>query len=79
MREYLGYVRPEGNKGVLHAFYPFSEDAIDSIFEREATLVPRKILMRLRRVWERAARQEGLEPGQEITREMADNILAGVV
>ena len=79
VREYLEYVRPVEGVAPKHPFYPFSEDAIDSIFDREAILVPRRILMRLRRVWERAARGGGLEPGGEIDREMADEILAAVV
>lgn len=79
VREYLEYVRPVETAAPPQPFYPFSEEAIDSIFEREAVLVPRRILMLLRRVWERAARQEGLQAGDEISGDMAEEMLAGVI
>ena len=77
IKEYIGYQRPEG---FLHEnpFHPFSEEAIDIIFERETSLIPRRILMHMRRVWERASRREGLQPGAEISREMADEILSQI-
>lgn len=56
-------------------YYPFSEGAIEVIFERETTLVPRRILQAMRRIWERAVRREGLEKGEAISKEMAEEIL----
>lgn len=78
VQEYLSLVRP-ANFSHSQPFYPFSEAAINTIFEREPTLVPRKILMHLRRVWLRAARDGDLQPRHEISREMADEILTGII
>lgn len=78
VQEYLSFVRPD-NFSHSQPFYPFSEAAINTIFEREPTLVPRNILRHLRRVWERAARYGDLQPGSEISREMADEILTGII
>lgn len=78
VQEYLSFVRPD-NFSPPQPFYPFSEAAINTIFEREPTLVPRTILRHLRRVWERAARHGNLQPGHEISREMADEILTGII
>ena len=74
------YLEPQRAEGFSHknSFHPFSETAIDAIFEREPTLIPRRILMHMRRVWERASRREGLQPGAEISREMAGEILTGI-
>lgn len=79
VKDYLGFVRPEKGFSPPQPFYPFSEEAINTIFEREPTLLPRKILMHLRRVWERAARYENLKLGDEISQDMADEILDGVI
>lgn len=54
-------------------FYPFSEDAINVLVGRENGLVPRRIIMAMRRVFERA-RGKMDEPG-EISAEMAAEIL----
>lgn len=78
VQEYLSLVRPD-NFSHSQPFYPFSEAAINTIFEREPTLVPRKILMHLRRVWLRVARAGDLQPGYEISKEMADEILTGII
>lgn len=78
VQEYLSFVRPD-NFSHSQPFYPFSESAINTIFEREPALVPRNILRHLRRVWERAARYGDLQPGSEISREMADEILTGII
>lgn len=77
--DYLKYVRPSTEYVAPQPFYPFSEAAIDTILDRESALVPRRILLRLRRVWERAARSEQVEVGGEIAADVADHILAGVV
>ena len=79
VREYLGFVRPSENFLPQQPFYPFSEATVNAIFERETTLVPRRILSHLRRVWERAVRYENLQPGEEISRKMAETILEGVI
>lgn len=79
VKDYLSFVRPSEEFSPPQQFYPFSEAAINTIFERETTLLPRKILMHLRRVWERAARYENLESGDEISQEMADEILDGII
>ena len=77
VKDFLGFRRPDGFSPP-QPFYPFSESAIDGIFENESVMVPRRILSRMGRVWERAFRQENLAPGQEISREMAEKILEGI-
>ncbi len=79
VKDYLEFVRPKNGFSPPQPFYPFSEQAIDTIFDRETALVPRRILMHLRRVWERAARYENLQPGDEISPEIADKILDGII
>ena len=44
IQDFLGFVRPDGFL-VPQPFYPFSESAVDAIFEQETMLVPRRILM----------------------------------
>lgn len=81
VKEYIEHQRPEGysDKNLdKNPFHPFSEESIDIIFERETALIPRRILMHMRRVWERASRRAGLQPGADIPREMADEILAEI-
>ena len=78
VRDFLGFVRPPDKASPPHAFYPFSEGAIDAIFDRETVLVPRRILKHMRRVWERSVRAERLKPGGEISRELAEGILASI-
>ena len=79
VKDYLGFVRPEGTSSPPQPFYPFSEAAMNTIFDRETILVPRRILKHLRRVWERAVRYENLQPGDEVSQETADRILDGVI
>ena len=74
VKEYLECMRPEGYS-VSQPFYPFSEAAIDAIFARDAALFPRKILLNMRRVFERSVNQKSLQPGEEISRDMVDEIL----
>lgn len=69
--------RRDGNQ-THPPFYPFSEDAIDIIFERETTLNPRRILSAMQRIFKRAVHHEGLQPGEDISREMAEEILKSV-
>ena len=74
VREYLANLRPNGFSH-KNPYHPFSEEAIDVIFDREPTMIPRKILRHMHLVWERASRQEDLQPGAEITPDMASKIL----
>ena len=77
VKEYLNHQRPEGYSPP-QPFYPFSEAAIDVVFERESNLVPNNILRHLRGILERSIRREKLEPKQEISREMAENIMTTI-
>ena len=79
VREYLANVRPNAAYTPPQPFYPFSQDALFSIFEQETPLVPLRILSHLRRVWERAARHELVMEGEEISREDAESILQDVL
>ena len=79
VEEYLACVRPDAAYVPPHPFYPFSQDALLSIFEQETALVPRRLLNHQRRVWERAARHELVMEGEEISREDAERILQAVV
>ncbi|WP_193371144.1 ATP-binding protein [Pelagibius marinus] len=56
-------------------FYPFSEAAISHIVENQTTLTPRNLFKDCRRVLERAIRRHKLEPGEEITQDLAERIL----
>ena len=79
VREYLACVRPDPAYVPPQPFYPFSPDALLSIFEQETSLLPRRILNHLRRVWERAARHELVMEGEEITKDDAETILQAVL
>lgn len=74
VREYLESVRIE-DYSPHQPYYPFSEGAMDSIFERETSLLPRKVLRHMHAVFERSIHREGLQEGDEISREMAEKIL----
>ena len=65
--------RPEGYSPP-QPFHPFNEEAVDFILEQTVVLVPRKIFRSLRTVLERAIKREGLEPGEEITASLAEEI-----
>lgn len=56
-------------------FYPFSPDAIDLIIENEVSLTPRNLFVQCKRVFERATRRHGIEPGEEISKDLAAKIL----
>lgn len=77
VKEYLEYQRPEGYTPP-QPFYPFSEAAVEVVFEREPTLVPNNILRHLRGILERSIRREGLQASQEISRDMAEKIMADI-
>ena len=78
VKEYLECIRPDSAYVPPQPFYPFSRDALLTIFEHETSLVPRRILYHLRRVWERTARHELVQEGEEISREDAERILEAV-
>lgn len=78
IEEYLALHRPEGYEGT-NPFYPFSEGAIEAILGHEVALVPRRILQHSRRVYERATRSGDVRPGEEISGELAERILADVI
>ena len=59
-------------------YYPFAEEAIDYVLETIVVMVPRKIFRSLRTVLERAVRREGLQPGEEISAQMAEDILVSM-
>lgn len=56
-------------------FYPFTEAAVRRIVANQNSITPRTLFMAAKRVLERALRKENLQPGDEITEEMADGIL----
>lgn len=56
-------------------FYPFASDTIDLIIENEVSLTPRNLFVQCKRVFERATRRHGVEPGDEISKELAAKIL----
>jgi hypothetical protein len=74
LRSQLDFFRPEGSnkKG---SFYPFSEEAIDAIIEHEVGLTPRSLFIDCKRVFERAVRRYDLQPGEEISRDVAGKVL----
>ena len=78
VEEYLACIRPDNDYIPPQPFYPFAHEALLTIFEQETSLVPHRILNHLRRVWERAARHELLQEGEEISREDAERILEAV-
>ena len=75
VKDYLQSVRLDA-ANPPHPFFPFSEEAIDFILERDPEIVPRHILRDMRRVFERAARREKVARGEEISREIAEEILS---
>ena len=57
------------------AFFPFTEETIEFFLDMEQPVVPRKLLRAMGQVFERAMRREKINPGEEITPEMAKDIL----
>lgn len=74
LRSQLDFYRVEDSsrKGT---FYPFSEEAVDVIIEHEVGLTPRVLFINCKRVFERAIRRHGLEPGDSISPETTRAIL----
>lgn len=67
--------RPEGFKRD-NPYHPFQEATIELALEQITDMTPRRIFRKLRIVLERAIRRYGLEPGGEITPDLAQEILA---
>ncbi len=57
------------------SFYPFSNEAIDTIIGHEVSLTPRSLFINCKRVFERAIRRYDLQPGHTISAETAGKIL----
>ena len=76
--DHLKSVRLEGAKATSQ-FSPFSEEVIDFLLERESEIVPRHLLKHMGNIFERAARREMVRPGEDIPRDMAQEILAGMI
>lgn len=55
--------------------YPFSDEALEYIVQHAESTTPRDLFLVARRVLQRAIKREELEPGQEITQDMAKFIL----
>jgi hypothetical protein len=73
----INFSRPPGSE-YDGTYYPFTEDSIRCIVENQTTLTPRALFIDCKRVLERALRRHDLQPGEAITREIADRILAGI-
>ena len=74
IKSHLQSYRPDGYKPP-QPFSPFNEETIDFILEHIVILTPRKIFRELRIVLQRAIKREGLKKGEEITPDMAEQIL----
>ncbi len=74
LRSQLDFFREEGSsyKGT---FYPFSDEAVGIIVGNELSTTPRNLFIQCKRVFERAIRRFGVEPGEEISGEVAAKIL----
>jgi energy-coupling factor transporter ATP-binding protein EcfA2 len=77
LRAQINHFRPPGSV-MDGTFYPFSEPAIEYIVQNRNTLTPRNLFIDCKRVLERAIRRHELQPGEEITRDMAEKILGGL-
>lgn len=73
----INFFRPAGSE-YAGTYYPFTEDAIRYIVENQTTLTPGALFIDCKRVLERALRRHDLQPGETITREIAERILAGL-
>lgn len=73
-QDYLGTIRLE-EASPSQPFFPFAEGVIDFIIERRSQVVPRYILRDMGQLFERAVRDERVAPGNEFSRELAEDIL----
>ena len=76
LRAQLDHFRTEGSV-YMGTFYPFEEEAVDFVIENTTAMTPRNLFIDCKRVLERAIRRFDLEPGERISREMAERILTG--
>jgi len=76
VKEYLDSARTDTVPSSA-PFYPFAEGTIDFFLEREQ-LFPRRIIRAMGQVFERAARRGKISPGEEITPEIAEEILVSM-
>ena len=74
LKERINFYRPE-NSQYKGSFYPFEEDTIKLIVEHHTQVTPRNLFRDCKRVLERAIRRHGLQPGDSITRDVAETIL----
>lgn len=74
LRAQIGHFRPEDSKQ-KNQFYPFEKKAIEYIVENVTDSTPRNLFIQCKRVLERSIRRKGLEPGDTITKDMAEEIL----
>ena len=74
LKEHLDWFRPEESE-YNQTLYPFTEETIENIVEHQTSLTPRNLFRDCRRVLERSIRRYHLQPGEEITAEVAEDIL----
>lgn len=74
LKEQMSAYRPEDSE-YMDTLYPFSREAIEFLVENQTTLTPRNLFMACRRVLERSVRRFGLQPGDEISAELAEQIV----
>ncbi|MGI9250142.1 MAG: BREX system ATP-binding domain-containing protein [Pseudohongiellaceae bacterium] len=67
--------RPE-NFEHANRFHPFSEQTIDYVLDRTLPMTPRAIFKGLRRVLDRSVKRNNLQPGEEIQKDDAEDILS---
>ena len=72
--EQLNSFRPSGwtHENGLH---PFAREVVEYVVENQNSLTPRNLFKDCRRILERAVRRHSLQPGDEITKELAEQIL----
>lgn len=57
------------------SFFPFSEGSIDALLERHNEPYPRRIILGMRRIYNRATQSGKVQPGEEISKEVTEEIL----
>lgn len=77
IKEYLHSIRLRGEK-VKQPFFPFSEDAVSYLVERNQEIVPRKLLKDMLVVFNRATKRGKVSSGEEISRDVAEEILTEI-
>lgn len=73
----LADFRPDGYNP-SQPYYPFTDEAVSYLLEQTVILVPRRIFRGLRQVLDRMIKREGLQPGQEITADMASEVMSQI-